>query len=209
MKRREFLCGICGGAAWPLVARAQQTMPVVGFLNGASPGGYVPYVAAFHRGLRENGFIEGQNVAIEYRWAEGRSAGGPLCNPHYLRKSGFHGGRWPDELWRKSCRRVSPSRSLCRSDSQGHQAGGPAGPAADENRTGYQSKDRKNARPHNPSLVARSRGRVDRVIRFLVACWPIAAPDVCDGMSAVGPGAHGAPGAPQPHARAPSQGRSG
>src|SRR5271166_1369787 len=71
MKRREFLCGICGGAAWPLVARAQQTMPVVGFLNGASPGGYVPYVAAFHRGLRENGFIEGQNVAIEYRWAEG------------------------------------------------------------------------------------------------------------------------------------------
>jgi putative ABC transport system substrate-binding protein len=71
MKRRQFLCGIFSGVAWPLVARAQQTMPVVGFLNGASPGGYTPYLAAFHRGLKENGFVEGQNVAIEYRWAEG------------------------------------------------------------------------------------------------------------------------------------------
>jgi putative tryptophan/tyrosine transport system substrate-binding protein len=78
MQRRDFLGMIgatalstCSGAAWPLVARAQQTMPVVGFINGASLGGYAPYVAAFHRGLRENGFIEGQNVAIEYRWAEG------------------------------------------------------------------------------------------------------------------------------------------
>jgi putative tryptophan/tyrosine transport system substrate-binding protein len=74
MQRRDFL-GMIGAttfwAAWPLVARAQQTMPVVGFLNGASPGPYAPYVAAFHRGLKENGFIEGQNVAIEYRWAEG------------------------------------------------------------------------------------------------------------------------------------------
>jgi putative tryptophan/tyrosine transport system substrate-binding protein len=71
MKRREFICGMCGGAAWPLVARAQQAMPVVGFINGASPGTYAPYVAAFHRGLKENGFIEGRNVVIEYRWAEG------------------------------------------------------------------------------------------------------------------------------------------
>ena len=74
MQRRDFL-GMIGAtmlwAAWPLVARAQQTMPVVGFLNGASPGGYAPYVAAFHRGLKEIGFVEGQNVAIEYRWAEG------------------------------------------------------------------------------------------------------------------------------------------
>jgi putative tryptophan/tyrosine transport system substrate-binding protein len=74
MHRRDFL-GMIGAttlwAPWPLVAPAQQTMPVVGFLNGASPGGYSPYVAAFHRGLKENGFVEGQNVAIEYRWAEG------------------------------------------------------------------------------------------------------------------------------------------
>jgi putative tryptophan/tyrosine transport system substrate-binding protein len=78
MQRRDFLGMIgatalstCSGAAWPLVAHAQQTMPVVGFINGASLGGYAPYVVAFHRGLKENGFIEGQNVAIEYRWAEG------------------------------------------------------------------------------------------------------------------------------------------
>lgn len=74
MQRRDFL-GMIGAttlwAGWPLAARAQQTMPVVGFLNGGSPGGYAPYVAAFHRGLKENGFIEGQNVTIEYRWAEG------------------------------------------------------------------------------------------------------------------------------------------
>jgi putative ABC transport system substrate-binding protein len=72
MRRRDFIW-LAGGlaGAWPLRARAQQTIPVVGFLNGASPGPYAPYLAAFHRGLKESGFIEGRNVAIEYRWAEG------------------------------------------------------------------------------------------------------------------------------------------
>src|SRR5262252_7466217 len=71
MRRREFIAGIGGTAVWPLAVRAQQkAVPVVGYLSGLSRS--LPILSPFLQGLSETGHVEGRNVAIEYRWAEGR-----------------------------------------------------------------------------------------------------------------------------------------
>jgi putative tryptophan/tyrosine transport system substrate-binding protein len=74
MRRRDFIKGIAGSVAWPLTVRAQQVaIPVIGFLSSESLDLFADRLPMFRQGLAEGGFIEGRNVAIEYRWAEGRN----------------------------------------------------------------------------------------------------------------------------------------
>src|SRR6201984_1244501 len=71
MRRREFITRLGGTTMWPIAARGQSSIPVIGFINGSSATAYAAYVQAFIRGPAETGYTVGENVAIEYRWAEG------------------------------------------------------------------------------------------------------------------------------------------
>src|SRR6516164_1188425 len=71
MRRREFITLLAGTTTWPIAGRGQSSIPVIGFINGSSATAYAAYVQAFVRGLAETGYTVGENVAIEYRWADG------------------------------------------------------------------------------------------------------------------------------------------
>src|SRR6516164_7741626 len=125
MKRRAFITLLGGAAAaWPLAARAQQSarLPTIGFLGANTPSAQSQWTAAFERRLRELGWIEGRNVAIEYRWAETRFERSPEIIAEFIRSGGGSGRqqprRWSGATGRQRHWPVGPDTRSCRQASR-------------------------------------------------------------------------------------------
>jgi putative tryptophan/tyrosine transport system substrate-binding protein len=86
MRRREFIAGLGGAAVWPVAARAQQHLPVIGFVNGGSASAFSDRARAFRQGLSEAGYVEGQKVMVEYHWLEGQYDGLPALMTDLIRR---------------------------------------------------------------------------------------------------------------------------
>jgi putative ABC transport system substrate-binding protein len=142
MRRHEFLSvfGVAA-AAWPMAARAQPpTLPVVGFLNADSPQGYGRQLSAFLKGLGENGYVDGRNVAIEYRWAGNRLDRLPAMAADLVhRQVTVIAATSTPAAFAANYGRIPPGRHLYRPDSQRRKARRPAGPAGHQSRALHQS----------------------------------------------------------------------